>query len=94
MLCALIINVKAVNTDKQLKNDTSMSCACCKNCKDEKCKELCQKWSNMSPEAQKSEEGKKVKEECLQICKAKKCCSSTGKASCEGMEGKGCCKKK
>jgi hypothetical protein len=30
----------------------------------------------------------------MKICKEKKCCSSDGKATCEGMEGKGCCKKK
>ncbi|MES1226098.1 MAG: hypothetical protein ABUT20_62055 [Bacteroidota bacterium] len=95
MLCALIINVKAINAGNYSKSVKSTSCECCKNCKDEKCKELCTKWSNMTPEAQKSEEGKKVKEECLQICKEKKCCSSDGKATtCAGMEGKGCCKKK
>lgn len=92
VLCAIIINVKAVNPGDHSKK--ASSCECCKNCKDDKCKELCAKWSNMTPEAQKSEEGKKVKEECLKICKEKKCCSSDGKTTCEGMEGKGCCKKK
>jgi hypothetical protein len=94
VLCALIINVKAINASGDHKNNKSTSCECCKNCKDEKCKELCSKWSNMTAEAQKSEEGQKVKAECLQICKEKKCCSSDGKATCAGMEGKGCCKKK
>ena len=96
MLCALIINVKATTNDK-IRKTHATECECCKNCKDEKCKELCKKWSGMSAETQKSEEGKKVKEECMAICKEKKCCSSNGKATCEGMEGKdgkGCCKKK
>src|SRR3954462_2397586 len=92
VLCALIINVKAVNT----KMNNTTECSCCKNCKDEKCKELCKKWSEMTAEAKESVEGQKVKEECLAICKVKKCCSVNGKtATCEGMmEGKDCCKKK
>lgn len=93
MLCVVLINVKATNLGNPPSKATS--CECCKNCKDDRCKELCAKWSNMTPEAQKSDEGKKVKEECLKICKEKKCCSADGKtATCEGMEGKGCCKKK
>jgi hypothetical protein len=92
MLCALILNVKAINVNNLKKGDPT-ECSCCKNCKDEKCKELCKKWCGMSAEARKSEEGKKVKDECTKICKEKKCCSPDGK--CEGMtEGKDCCKKK
>jgi hypothetical protein len=95
MLCALTINVKAVNTGDEPKNSKTTECTCCKNCKDEKCKELCKQYSNMTDEAQKGDEGKKVKEECMKICKEKKCCSSSEKATCDGMmEGKGCCKKK
>jgi LAS superfamily LD-carboxypeptidase LdcB len=93
MLCALIINVKAINPNNP-KTSKITECECCKNCKDDKCKELCKQWSNMTAEAQKSEEGKKVKDECMKICAEKKCCSSTGKTTCEGMEGKGCCNKK
>ncbi|HWY36069.1 MAG TPA: hypothetical protein VNX68_15600 [Nitrosopumilaceae archaeon] len=95
MLCALVINVKADNTNKKSEIQTSTECECCKNCKEEKCKELCKKWCGMTAEARKSAEGKKVKEECIKICKEKKCCTSTsGKTACEGMEGKDCCKKK
>lgn len=96
MLCALMLNVKAINANiKSIA--TTTECECCKNCKDDRCKELCKKWSNMTAEAQKSEEGKKVKDECIKICKEKKCCSSSdGKTTtCEGMmDGKDCCKKK
>jgi hypothetical protein len=92
MLCALIVNVKAVNLTNKTTGSNPTECSCCKNCKDDKCKELCKKWCGMTTEAQKSDEGKKVKEECLKICKEKKCCSADGK--CEGMtEGKSCCKK-
>ena len=97
MLCAITMNVKAINTDGPKTKKTAATCECCKNCKDEKCKELCAKWSGMTPEAQKSEEGKKVKADCMKICEEKKCCTSAdGKAtSCAGMEeGKSCCKKK
>ncbi|MFI4955576.1 MAG: hypothetical protein ACHP9Y_06640 [Gammaproteobacteria bacterium] len=50
----------------------------------------------MTAEEKKSEAGKKVKDECIKICKEKKCCSADGKTStCEGMmDGKDCCKKK
>lgn len=92
LLCLLMLNVKAINTNDNPKKSTDTECKCCKDCKDEKCKELCKKWSDMTSEQQKGDEGKKVKEECLRICKEKKCCSSSG--TCEGMEGKGCCKKK
>ncbi len=95
MLCALMMNVKAMtNNDGTKKPGTATECSCCKNCKDEKCKELCTKWNGMSAEARKSEEGKKVKDECMKICEEKKCCSSDGKSGCATMEGKDCCKKK
>jgi len=95
MLCALIVNVNASTTNHKIKGDPT-ECSCCKNCKDEKCKELCKKWCGMTAEAQKSAEGKKVKDECMKICKEKKCCSADGKTgTCEGMmDGKNCCKKK
>lgn len=92
MLCSFILNVQA-STNK-LETDTSSGCICCKNCKEQKCQDLCKKWSHMSAEEQKSTEGKKVKEECMAICKEHKCCSSTNQTSCEGMQGKGCCEKK
>ena len=95
MLCALIINVKAINTNMKAVNAEATECECCKNCKDDKCKALCLEWSKMTAQAQKSEEGKKVKEECIKICKEKKCCSKDGNTACEKMEGKAaCCKKK
>ena len=96
MLCAFIVNVKAINSDGPKVKKAEATCECCKNCKDDKCKELCTKWCSMTPEAQKSEEGKKVKADCMKICEAKKCCTSAdGKATaCEMMEGKSCCKKK
>ena len=96
MLCALILNVKAINTNNNFKKGDPTECSCCKNCKDEKCKELCKKWCAMTAEAKKGAEGKKTKEECIKICKEKKCCSADGKSTtCEGMmDGKDCCKKK
>ena len=93
MLCLLVVNVKAINTTNNFKKGDPTECSCCKNCKDEKCKELCKKWCAMTAEERKSDAGKKVKEECMNLCKEKKCCSADGK--CEGMmEGKDCCKKK
>ncbi len=98
MLCAFMLNISAVNARTITTGGTS--CECCKNCKDEKCKELCKKWSEMSADERKSDEGKKVKEECTKICnekcKEQKCCSSEGSSSsCQSMmEGKDCCKKK
>jgi hypothetical protein len=94
MLCALIVNVKAINVNGDGKKAKATTCECCKNCKDDKCKELCSKWSGMSAKEKESAEGKKVKEECMNICKEKKCCSTSGKATCAGMEGAGCCSKK
>lgn len=96
LLCAFIVNVNAVNNHDGSKKAAGTECSCCKNCKDEKCKALCTKWCGMSAEAKKSAEGQKVKEECMKICKEKKCCSSDGKTTtCEGMmDGKDCCKKK
>lgn len=94
MLCALIINVKAINTGNDPKTSKTSGCDCCKNCKDEKCISLCKKYSEMTAEAQKGDEGKKVKEECMKICKEKKCCSSDGKSACMDKDAKGCCKKK
>jgi len=88
VLCALMFNVSAIGNAP-----ASSDCECCKNCKDDKCKDLCKQWSNMTADAQKSDAGKKVKEECAKICKEKKCCSSSDKGSCSGMDGKGCCKK-
>ncbi|MCC6690398.1 MAG: hypothetical protein IT235_02585 [Bacteroidia bacterium] len=93
-LCALIINVIPVNAGNEKKVPVTTECTCCKDCKDEKCKELCKKFSSMSAEEQNGAAGEKVKEECTKICKEKKCCSSDAKSSCAGMEGKGCCKKK
>jgi hypothetical protein len=90
VLCAVILSVKAFTNSTAPK---TADCACCKNCNDDKCKELCQTWSNMSSEVQKSAEGQKVKAECLSICKERNCCSPDG--TCPGMEeGKSCCKKK
>ena len=95
MLCALILDVKATGVTNQTSSSKTADCECCKNCKDEKCKELCKKWSSMTADERKGEEGKKVKEECIKICKEKKCCSSSDKNTCEAMmEGKSCCKKK
>jgi hypothetical protein len=95
MLCLLVVNVQAINKNDGSKKSASTECSCCKNCKDEKCKELCTKWCGMTAEARKSDEGKKVKEECMKICKEKKCCSADGKTTCEAMmDGKDCCKKK
>lgn len=94
MLCALIVNVKAINTGNEPKNSKTTECVCCKNCKDEKCKELCKQYSDLTAEAQQSEEGKKIKAECMALCEKNKCCSSSDKATCEGKEAKGCCKKK
>lgn len=90
MLCVLMLNINAINAASFTGHD------CCKNCKDDKCKEICQKYSEMTPEAQKSDEGKKIMEECKVKCKDAKCCDS--KSSCEDMSKKGkkgsCCKKK
>lgn len=97
MLCVIMINVKASNVVDKSKLSVTTECGCCKDCKDEKCKELCKKWSNMSEEAQKSEEGKKVKEECTKLCAEHKDCTSSKKkkkANCESKEAKDCCKKK
>jgi hypothetical protein len=97
MLCTLVINVKAVTIKNKAENgNPTTECTCCKNCKDEKCIALCKKWASMSPEARKGEAGQQVKNECMAICKEKKCCAADGKtASCEAMmEGKDCCKKK
>ncbi len=93
MLCAFIVNTNALTLTHTFKGEP-MECACCKNCKDDKCKELCKKWAGMTPEVQKSEKGQLVKEECIKICKEKKCCSADGKGCESMMEGKDCCKKK
>jgi hypothetical protein len=92
-LCALMITVSGVIAKGETKSSTD--CECCKNCKDDTCKDLCKQWKNMTADAQKSDAGKKVKDECAKICKEKKCCSSSDKSSgtCSGMDGKGCCKK-
>jgi len=96
VLCLFVVNVTAINAHGNSSKRDGTECSCCKNCKDEKCKELCKKWCGMTAEARKSNEGKKVKEECIKICKEKKCCSVDGKTStCESMmDGKDCCKKK
>ena len=100
VLCALMLNIKTINANndkpsKATKNECCNKSECCKNCNDEKCKELCTKMNNMTEEQQKSAEGKELKEECMKICKEQKCCSSDGKAtSCADMEGKSCCNKK
>lgn len=93
VLCAFISTKATVSTTP--KSHTHAVCECCKNCKDDQCKALCKKWSAMTAEEQKSAAGQQVKEECMKICKEKKCCSADGKsASCEGMmSGKNCCKK-
>ena len=64
---------------------------CCKNCKDEKCKEMCAKYKAMSDTEKESEAGKKLAEECKALCKKNKCCKKEDK-KCESKEGKGCCK--
>lgn len=90
-LCALILTVKALNTNKT--TTPVMTCECCKNCTDDRCKQLCSTWSNMTVAEQQSPEGQSVKEECLAICKEKKCCAPDG--TCPMMEGtEDCCKKK
>ena len=98
MLCAITMNVKAINGGDSKVKQAATTCSCCKNCKDDKCKELCAKYCAMTPEAQKSDDGKKVKADCMKICEAKKCCTSAdGKTAtaCTDMEGgKSCCKKK
>lgn len=80
MLCILMLNVNTIRANGNALISHTTDCSCCKNCKDDKCKDLCKQWSNMSVADQKSDAGKKVKEECAKIC--------------EGMEGKGCCVKK
>lgn len=93
LLCSLVVNAKP--SHNQIKTVNPTECSCCKKCKDKKCIALCKQWNDMSPEARKGEEGQKVKDECMKICKENKCCSADGSASCEGMmEGKDCCKKK
>lgn len=93
VLCALTTVNAGVLTNPKF--TAASACECCKNCKDDQCKALCKKWAGMSAEEQKSAAGQQVKEECMKICKEKKCCSSDGKsASCENMtSGKSCCKK-
>ena len=92
MLCAIAMNINAsmatVNTITGTQNN---ECACCKNCKSEKCKELCTKWDKMSSEDKKSKEGIAVKEECAKLCTTEKCCSSS---SCNKKAKKDCCSKK
>lgn len=63
---------------------------CCKNCKDEKCKETCTKLGAMTDAEKNSDVGKKLAEECKAMCEKNKCCASDKK--CEKKEGKGCCK--
>jgi hypothetical protein len=97
MLFALIVNVKAQTNEKEAKQTTSTECVCCHDCKNDKCKELCKKFNELTGEAQKGEEGKKVKEECMSICKENKssaCSAHYEKAACEGKKKKACCKKK
>jgi hypothetical protein len=90
LLCALTSVNATVSTPH-----THDLCDCCKNCKDDQCQDLCKKWSAMSTEERRSAEGQKVKDACMKICKEKKCCSADGtSATCEGMNDKGCCKKK
>lgn len=92
MLCALVSTNATVSL---VKKPNDHACECCKNCKDDQCKALCKKWSAMTADEQKSPAGQQVKEECMKICKEKKCCSADGKSSsCESMmSGKSCCKK-
>ncbi|MCX6180670.1 MAG: hypothetical protein NT150_01905 [Bacteroidetes bacterium] len=65
---------------------------CCKNCKDDKCKEMCAKYGAMSDTEKESEAGKKLAEECKALCEKNKCCKKEDKKACESKEGKGCCK--
>jgi hypothetical protein len=92
LLCSLVVNVTAANNQK---NSDPTAYNCCKKCKDKKCIELCKQYDALSAEAKSGEEGKKIKDECMQLCKEKKCCSTDGVACCETtMDGKACCKKK
>ncbi len=90
-LCILTFSVNGVIAKSGTKPTTD--CQCCKDCKDDKCKDLCKQWNSMTADTQKSDAGKKVKEECAKICKENKGCSSSGKSTCLQMDGKGCCKK-
>jgi hypothetical protein len=65
---------------------------CCKECKDEQCKSTCAKVNSMTAEELKTEEGKKLVEECVQLCKKNGCCSKDTAKSCEKHNKKGCCK--
>lgn len=94
MLCALIVNTSTVNANNKLATITN-TCDCCKNCKDDKCKERCTKWAGMTEDQRKSEEGKKLKSECAKACKESKCDMDGKSSKCdEKKEGKSCCKKK
>ena len=94
LLCTLMINTQPINASTKITGNPT-ECSCCKNCKDPKCKELCQKWCNMTAEAKSSEEGQKVKEECMKLCKENKCGSNDCMTTCgNAADKKSCCKKK
>ena len=93
MLCAIAMNINAsMATVNTISNTQNHECACCKDCKSDKCKELCTKWDKMSSEEKKSKEGISVKEECAKLCTTDKCCSAS--SSCDKKAKKGCCSKK
>ncbi len=91
LLCALMFSISGVIANDRIKS--SIDSTCCKDCKADKCQDLCKQWNSMSRDAQKSDAGKKVKEECKEICKESNGCSSNGKSTCTPIDVKGCCKK-
>lgn len=93
MLCVIAMNFNAAMATVNTSNGThNQECSCCKDCKSDKCKELCTKWDKMTSEEKKSKEGIAVKEDCAKICTTEKCCTSS--SSCDKKVKKGCCAKK
>ena len=94
LLCAIAFNISTSSASVTCGNSGSNGheCSCCKNCKSDKCKELCTKYDKLSDDEKKSADGTKVKEECEKLCKTEKCCSS-GDKSCDKKAKKGCCSK-
>jgi hypothetical protein len=95
LLCVMVLNVTAGNTTPVKKTSKDgTTCECCKNCKDQKCKDLCARWGKMTTEQQNGAAGKTLKAECMKICEEKKCCTAAdGKATSCKMESGSCCKK-
>jgi len=88
-LFAFVFNANAAGLGE--KGGCCKKADCCKDCKDEKCKEQCAKYSSMTDAEKDSEAGKSLAKECKAMCEKNKCCASDKKA-CDKKEGKGCCK--